>query len=353
MSVFDGLIGHERVVDLLGSEVDAPAQAYLFTGPSGVGKATVAIRFAALLLCESDSCRSRVLRLRHPDLTVVAPEGRTMMGVDQARATIAKASLMPVESARKVFIIDEGSSMSEAAANALLKTLEEPTGSTVFILIADAQDDLPATVASRSRVIRFGRVPDGTIAQALKEEGIEPERADRAAQISGGRPGLALGFATRPEAAEFRSAWLSLPSRLTERPGDAFRLAEEMLAASAPLLEAIRERHESELDALEAETGEVPKATKERYERTIHRASQSLTISGLEIMASWYTDAAAAQLGGQMRNPDLPVTELSRVSPTVAVANAERTLDAVVSLQQNQRPELVLADLLARLGVSA
>jgi len=353
MSVFDGLIGHQRVRDLLESEANAPSQAYLFTGPPGVGKATVAIRFSALLLCGSDSCRSRVLRQRHPDLTIVAPEGRTMMGVDQARATIARASLMPVESARKVFILDEGSSMSEAAANALLKTLEEPSGSTVFIVIADSQDDLPATVASRARVIRFGRVPAETVAEALVERGVESETATRAAQISGGRPGLALGLATRPETADFRSAWLSLPTRLTDRPGDAFRLAEEMLATSGPLLEAIREQHEAELDVLEAEGGEVAKQVRERHERAVHRAAQSLTIAGLEIMASWYADAAAAQYGGPMRNPDLPVTQLSRVTPAVAVSNAERTLDAVVRLQQNQRPELVLSNLLAGLGVSA
>lgn len=350
MSVFDDVIGHERVVELLTAEAGAPAQAYLFTGPSGVGKATVALRFASSLICETDRCRSRVLRERHPDVSVIAPEGRTMLGVDQARATIAQASLMPVEADRKIFILDEGSSMSEAAANALLKTLEEPTGSTVFIVIADAQDDLPATIASRSRVVRFGRVPDEVIATALQARGVGAEMAERAAQISGGRPGLALGFATRPETADFRAAWLALPGRLTDRPGDAFRLAEEILGASEPLLDAIRERHDIALQVLETEEGDVSKAIRERHERTIHRAAQNLTIAGLEIMASWYADAAGAQFGAAPRNPDLDVATLAGLSAATAVANAERTLDAVLRLQQNQRPELVLADLLAGLG---
>lgn len=352
MSVFDGIIGHQRVVELLEAETSSPSQAYLFVGPPGVGKATVAVRFAAALICTSESCIDRVLRELHPDLTVVAPEGRTMLGVDQARATIAQANLTPVESNRKVFILDEGSAMSEAAANALLKTLEEPTASTVFIIVADAEDDLPATVGSRSRTIRFGRVPDEVITAALVERGIDGETAARAARIAGGRPGLALGFATSPETADFRQTWLSVPARLTDRPGDAFRLAEEMLAASEPLLEAIRAQHATEIAQLESDGMEVAKTVRERHERAVHRAAQSLTMSGLEILASWYTDAAAAQFGAPLRNPDLAVVELARVSPGAAVAAAERTLDAVLELQQNQRPELVLADLLAGLGVT-
>lgn len=350
MTVYDDIIGHDRVIDLLLTEADRPSQAYLFVGPQGVGKGTIARRFAGTLICETDRCRDRVLRERHPDVVVVTPEGRTMMGVEQARSTIAQSNLTPVESDRKVFILDEASSMSEAAANAMLKTLEEPSGSTIFILVADAEDDLPPTIASRCRTVRFGRVGDPEIAAALEAQGIDHDHAAETARIAGGRPGLALAFATQPEAAEFRTAWLSVPGRVSQQPGVGFMLAEEMLAASKPLLAAVESAHEAAIAVAEADGAEVSRAVRDRHERAVHRAGQALTISGLEMLASWYTDAASAQFGGPVRNPDVPAADLVRVVPAAAVRHAERILETVLALQQNQRPQLVLASLFNALG---
>ena len=140
---YDGIIGHSATLGLLRDESEHPGHAYLFAGVAGVGKATIAHHFAASLVCDSDRCESRVLRHSHPDVTFLGPDGKTALGVEQARAAIAKATLRPVESDRKVFIFDDASLMTDAAANALLKTLEEPSASTVFILIADNEDDLP------------------------------------------------------------------------------------------------------------------------------------------------------------------------------------------------------------------
>lgn len=204
--LFDGVIGHHSVTGVLERDLASPAHAYLFVGPLGVGKAAVARRFAAGILCGDDrQGRSRVLRGLHPDIVLVEPDGRSAITVDQARNTVAMANLAPVEGARKVFVLEEGGAMNDEAANALLKTLEEPTASTIFIVIAESEDDLPETVASRCRTVVFGRVPEEEIAAGLGASGISPERAEQAARISGGRPGLAISLATRADVAAFRN----------------------------------------------------------------------------------------------------------------------------------------------------
>ena len=338
---FDGVIGHERVVELLRREVSAPAQAYLFTGPDSVGKATLAARFAAALLCaeggEHDvECRScRLVREGvHPDVTVVEPEGATSLGVDQAREVVTRSSLRPVESDRSVFLFPEAGTMTEQAANALLKTLEEPTASVVFLLVAESEDDFPATVASRCRTIHIGRVPQETMVAALEARGLDRAAAEGVAVVSGGRPGLALALMDRPEVSRFRDLWLAIPGQVTPHPGDGQRLASDVLSEIAPLVD------QSVSDDM----------TKEREQRARRRAEQSLLVNGLEILASWYTDSASLQMGGPVRNSDLPLGTFTDVSPRKAVASAEKILDAVVDIQANLRRELVLANLFAGLG---
>lgn len=346
------IIGHREAVAFLDSETAAPAHAYLFAGPSNVGKARAALRFAADLVGRTPEARARVMRRTHPDAVVIGPEGSAALGVDQARRAVAGASLRPVEGGRKVFIFDDASLMTEAASNALLKTLEEPPAGTVFILAADAEDDLPATVASRCRIVRFGRVSEEELAAALVERGFEAGRAAMTARISGGRPGLALDLAANPEAEEFRRRWLEAPGRVSPRPGLGFRLAEEMLEAHKPLLDAVSARRVEEEEA-EAGGPGASKAMEERRRRALRRAEKALLAAGLEILASWYLDAASVQHGGPLRNPDLESSDLVIVPARRAVRSAERVLDAAAQLRSNQRPRLVLAWLFTLLGAEA
>ncbi len=347
--MFPGVVGHQQVLDLLRSEADRPAHAYLFVGPGNVGKATVARLFAARLLCGPDDagCVRRVIGGAHPDVTLVEPEGRTAVTVDQARLTVAQASRAPLEADRKVFLFEEAGLMNDEAANALLKTLEEPSRSTVFVLVAESEDDLPATIGSRCRTVFFGRVAEEEIVDALVASGLDRDQAENASRISGGRPGLVFALATRPEVAEYRRVWLSVPLRLSESPGDAYRLADEVMAAAGPLLSALKERHDGEVAALGEAAG---RAVKERHEREVKRATSALFVTGLEILASWYRDAAAAQYGAPVRNQDVPGTALASVLPAGAVRKAERVLDTIDALDANQRPHLALADLFATLG---
>lgn len=335
-SLFADVIGHPKVIGLLESEIPSPAQAYLFAGPESVGKSTVALRFAAGLLGGGEDERARRLALAstHPDLTIIEPEGATSIGVDQAREVVTRASLLPVEASRTVFLFPEAGTMTESAANALLKTLEEPSASAVFLLVAESEDDFPSTVASRCRSIHMGRVTEAEIEASLIERGLSPDKAADVAVVSGGRPGLALSLMTQPEVAGFRRLWLSLPEKVTPRPGDGQRLASIVLAEMAPLVER-------------ALDDELPKDKAQRAKR---RAEMTLLVGGLEILASWYADAASLQLGGPVRNGDIPLTSLTEVPPRQAVRSAEAVLDAVVDIQANLRRELVLANLFASLG---
>jgi hypothetical protein len=224
--------------------------------------------------------------------------------------------------------------MTEQAANALLKTLEEPTASVVFLLVAESEDDFPATVSSRCRTIHVGRVPQQTMVTALEGRDIGRSMAESVAVVSGGRPGLALALMDRPEVARFRDLWLSIPGQVTPHPGDGQRLASAVLGEISPLVD-------------QSVTGEM---SKDREQRARRRAEQSLLVNGLEILASWYTDSASLQMGGPVRNSDLPLGEFTEVTPRKAVASAEKILDAVVDIQANLRRELVLANLFAGLG---
>lgn len=335
---FDGIVGHGRVVALLERELENPAGAYLFVGAASVGKATVARAFAAALLCPTGDPGCNVCRRaregNHADLVPVVPDGSANLGVDQIRATVAQASLSPVEGERKVFLFEEAGVMTDQAANALLKTLEESTPTTVFILVAESEDEFPATIASRCRTVHFGRVHDPDMVPALAAAGVGLDAAEGLARVAGGRPGLALSLARQPHVADFRRLWLSVPGRVTPRPGDAQRLAEEVLAALAPM---VAEAVGTEEDA-------------ERKKRAERRAELALLTSGLEMLASWYTDSASLQYAGPIRNTDVPLADLTDVAPARAVANAELVLDAMVDLQLNLRRQLLLADLFARLG---
>ena len=346
----DGIIGHRATLAVLEREAAAPGHTYLFAGPSNVGKATVALAFAASLVARSGQSRARVMRHIHPDVKIIGPEGRATLGVDQARQAIAGASLRPVESELKVIIFDDASMMTEAAANALLKTLEEPPARTVFIMVADSADDLPATVASRCRMIRFGRVSEMELSFALADRGVEADQAAMTAKIAGGSPGLALDLVTNKEVGGFRQRWLAVPGRVTPRPGDGFRLAEEMLDAHRPLLAVVKQRRQREIDELASRGYQVPKALVQGHDRALRRTGNALVATGLEMLASWYLDSASAQYGGPVRNPDLAPTELARTPPRQAVRSAELVLDAAVQLRRNQRPRLVLAWLFANLG---
>lgn len=211
------IVGHDDNINALKAMLEngRVPHAMLFAGPEGVGKAAVANVFAAGLLCtggglkpcgDCPSCR-RAQNMSHPDLVAVSPDGASIK-IDQVRELQREIALTPYYGQRRVGIIDAAETMTTQAANSLLKTLEEPVGNTVFILLTSARQQLLDTIISRCRVLTFHALPNDVLSRALVGRGISSEQADAAARISGGRMGAALslasegGLAARDQAAE-------------------------------------------------------------------------------------------------------------------------------------------------------
>jgi DNA polymerase-3 subunit delta' len=184
-----------RMVLSTALESGKPSHAYLFHGPAGTGKRTVARAFAAELLAEGssdpDAVRTRVMHGAHPDLTWVRPSGAHVMRVDDVGGPVVSAATRtPFEARRRVFVLERVDTMNDEVANRLLKTLEEPAAYVHLILMTDALGRVLETVVSRCQLVRFEPLPAATIAAQLAAEGVPDERAEACAR-------LALGNATR------------------------------------------------------------------------------------------------------------------------------------------------------------
>jgi DNA polymerase III subunit delta' len=216
------LIGHEWAVDLLREHVAQGRlrHAYLFSGPPGVGRCTLALRFAQAINClyppqageRCGTCRNCTLieRMQHPDLSVLQAEtiGGTLK-VDVIRELIQRLALTPFEARYRLALLLRFEEANLSAANALLKTLEEPSPKVILILTAEDQEYLPDTIVSRCEVLRLRPVPVDRVEKGLIDTGGLPQdQAHLLASISLGRPGYAYNLANDPGLLVERAEWL-------------------------------------------------------------------------------------------------------------------------------------------------
>ena len=334
------IIGHEWAVDLLRRAIAAgsDAHAYLISGPAGIGKALLALRMAQALNCEQGNslpcgeCRTcrRISHGNHPDVRIagMASQGAAFKADEAARQKELKIdtirewqrdiSLRPYEALRRVFILHDAERLSEEAANAMLKTLEEPPPYATIILVANSSDLLP-TIVSRCQPLRLRPLPRRQVTQALIER-VQFTHDDAAllAAWSGGRIGWALHLATHPDELTARRAQVDALIALHTMPrSEAFRWAEER--------------------AKEYRSGE-----------------QALVFEWLELWQSWWRDLMMVSAGCPEsithvdRHKQLD-TAAGRYQIAQIHAFAARLSTAAQQLRENVNPQLVFENLLIHL----
>jgi len=317
------MIGHSWAVQLLLRHVAGGQvrHAYLFAGPDGVGKRTLALRFAQALCCETipapgEACGTcRACRLMadqvHPDLHIVESEQvGAALKVEQIRDLQRKLALAPYEARWRIALMLRFHEATDSASNALLKTLEEPSAKVVMLLTARTVDELLPTIVSRCEVLRLRCLPANELESELNKRGETTDRAKLLAAVAAGRPGWALRVSEDPE-------WLS--------------------------------RREQQLDDL-AELLEMTRA--ERFARAESMAKDKHSLYRLlETWLALWRDAALISLGTEasLINPDR-VSDLDRIRSQGemgdllnALRATERTLNA---LERNANARLSLETLM-------
>ncbi|BBZ11702.1 DNA polymerase [Mycobacterium branderi] len=360
----------------------AMSHAWLITGPPGSGRSVAALCFAAALQCTSDGvpgcgqCRACTTTMAgtHADVRRVIPEGLSI-GVDDMRAIVQIASRRPSTGRWQIVLIEDADRLTEGAANALLKVVEEPPPSTVFLLCAPSVDpeDIAITLRSRCRHISLVTPSSEAIAQVLVEaDGLDAETANWAASVSGGHVGRARRLATDPQARERRQRALGL-ARDAATPSRAFAAAEELVAAAeAEAMVLTAERDEAETDelrtalgaggtgkgtasALRGATGAIRDLERRQKSRQT-RASRDSLDRALIDLATYFRDALLVSSGArgvQANHPDMG----ERVAALAAHATPERLLrciEAVLECREalaiNVKPRFAVDAMVATIG---
>lgn len=354
-SLFAEVVGQERAVAQLLVAAAKPVHAYLFRGAVGNGGLVAAHGFAAALLCPQGGCGTcqtcqEALAGRHPDLHVVRRSGATLR-VPDMQSLVALAHRRPLQSARQVLIVTDVH-LSAGAAPALLKTLEEPPGPTVFVLLADDVSPELATVVSRCVQVDFPPVPRSTMVQWLTGRGVAPDLAAVVADSSGGNPDRARVMVEDPEVAERAALWSSVPDQLTGAGVLAAELARRLLDSAERAVEPLRAEHARQVEILTAEAQEfgerfLPgrKEITDQHTREERRWRTDTLRAGLGALARAYRDRVVTQTVGYGTTPDMHAR--SAAAAVALISEATRTLP------RNPYEPLWMQALLVRLGALA
>lgn len=195
------IIGHKKQLDLLAkiSRKQEIPHAFLFAGPTKIGKRKIALEFVKMIFCEKDFCDVKKIEENlFPDLKIIYPENKELK-IEQIRDLTESLSLKSYNNYYKVGIIDDAHLMRKEAQNALLKTLEEPKGRTVLILITPFKNQLLSTIRSRVEIINFSLVPKRDIEKHLIDLGASKEKVQEIVAISSGQIGKAIEFFNNEE----------------------------------------------------------------------------------------------------------------------------------------------------------
>lgn len=360
----------------------AMTHAWLITGPPGSGRSVAAQCFAAALQCTDPdlpgcgSCRACTTAMAgtHADVRRVVPEGLSI-GVDEMRAIVAAASRRPATGRWQIVVIEDADRLTEGAGNALLKVVEEPPPSTVFLLCAPSVDpeDIAITLRSRCRHVALVTPTAAAIAEVLmRTDGLTAEQSQWAAAVSGGHVGRARRLATDPEARDRRARALGL-ARDAATPARAYAAAEELVAAAEAEARALTVgRNEVESEELRTALGAggtgkgaagavrgsagALKDLEKRQKSRQTRASRDALDRALLDLGTFFRDAllvAGGAAGVVPNHPDMA----ERAESLAAHASAEqllRCIEAVLAcreaLTMNVKPKFAVDALVATVG---
>ncbi len=359
--IFDGIFGQPRVREFLRASIASGrvSHAYLFTGPAGSNKTAAAYAFAQAILCKDHGCRTcddcrRIERRKHPDVHFYTPEGAQGYLIEQIREIVSGVSLAPIRAKGKVYILDRVDLLGVSAANAFLKTLEEPVEGVTFILLGRTREAVLPTIVSRCQVVPFRHIPAREAAGILSQKtGVTPEQARIAIEACNGSITRAMTFAKSAERAEFRTRIMEVLSNLPlsdER--DVLEYAAELIERAKAPLDNVRTQQSEELaESADFLTKTALKQIELRHKRALSMATRESLNQTTSIIRSWLRDVLMIASG----TPDLIVNidqreVLQRVAQKVTPASIMSALREAYktdeALSYNVSPETCLDVLL-------
>jgi DNA polymerase-3 subunit delta' len=333
-SVFDDLVGQEHIIDILQGAVAASrtaeesqemTHAWVFTGPPGSGRSSAAVAFAQALICPNNGCGTcsdcnAAKTSGHPDVEIIRTEGLSIK-VEEVRELLTRVAWAPSMGGWRVVVMEDADRLTESAANALLKAIEEPGTRTVWLLCTPTLHDVLPTIRSRCRHLQL-RTPslEAVTKVLINRDKIAPGMADFAARVSQGHIGRAKYLATNESVRSNRKLIMQLPLQLGSLAA-AFQAAQTLVdIATAEANSSSDERDEKEIEKLQEAYGKgatgrgmatggakaVKELEKEQKSRSTRMVRDSIDGALLDI-ATFYRDVMMVQSGNteSMINTDM------------------------------------------------
>jgi len=373
VTVWDEVVGQPAAVAELSAAAQNPAamtHAWLFTGPPGSGRSVAARAFAAALQCADGGCGHctachTTLAGTHADVRLVVPEGLTI-GVDEMRRLVISAAGSPMSGRWMVVLVEDADRLTEAAANALLKAVEEPPARTVFLLCAPSTnpEDVSVTIRSRCRVVPLRAPAADAVAEVLvQRDGVDPATARWASRVAQGHVGRARRLARDPQAQARRRAVLSVPRSLTRvaacfDAADALIKAAEEEAAAATVELSARETEglkqalgaggtgKGAAGAARGTAGQL-KELERRQKSRATRAQRDALDRALVDLAAFYRDVLMLRLGAPVSLVHADIADLAEAAaakwtPESVLRRIEAVLACREAIELNVKPRIAV-----------